>query len=201
MLFGVIGILSLLVGFVYLIISLFMKKKKWIPVLIMVIGFALFIVGVSSNEPKSNDKQQTETNKADDDKKEVSKKEVEKEKMSVEKWDAYKKDFDELVKMSIDANKSIADLASSYSLEKHNNSIAINVKVNQDIKYVSEEQKQKAADGLGQVFYGAASGALATTLGTPDAMSLDIKMHYANDDVLFAENRMIVNPKEFKVKN
>lgn len=196
MLFGVIGILSLLVGFVYLIISLFMKKKKWIPVLIMVIGFALFIVGVSSNEPKSNDKQQTETNKADDDKKEV-----EKEKMSVEKWNAYKKDFDELVKMSIDANKSIADLASSYSLEKHNNSIAINVKVNQDIKYVSEEQKQKAADGLGQVFYGAASGALATTLGTPDAMSLDIKMHYANDDVLFAENRMIVNPKEFKVKN
>ena len=201
MLFGVIGLLSFLAGFVYLIMNLFMKKKKLIPALIMVIGFALFIVGVSSNEPKSDDKQQTETNKADDDKKEVSKKEVEKEKMSVEKWNAYKKDFDELVKMSIDANKSIADLASSYSLEKHNNSIAVNVKVNQDIKYVSEEQKQKAADGLGQVFYGAASGALATTLGTPDAMSLDIKMHYANDDVLFAENRMIVNPKEFKVKN
>ncbi|WKK68331.1 hypothetical protein [Brochothrix thermosphacta] len=201
MLFGVIGLLSFLAGFVYLIMNLFMKKKKLIPALIMVIGFTLFIVGVSSNEPKSDDKQQTETNKADDDKKEVSKKEVEKEKMSVEKWNAYKKDFDELVKMSIDANKSIADLASSYSLEKHNNSIAVNVKVNQDIKYVSEEQKQKAADGLGQVFYGAASGALATTLGTPDAMSLDIKMHYANDDVLFAENRMIVNPKEFKVKN
>lgn len=192
---GVISVIIFIVSLVLFFVNYFRRKNVKVLLLIMLVSLVMIFVGIGIGAKDEVN------NKASDNKKEVSKKEVKDDKMSEDQWKEYQKEFKELVKMSIDANDSISVLVSSYSVKKYSTSIAVDVKVSQDIKYVSKEQKQKAADGLGQVFYGAASGALATTLGTPDAMSLDIKMHYSDDDVLFTENRMIVNPKEFKVKN
>lgn len=193
----IVGIFSLLVFFVSLMlffIKFFRKKKVKVTLVVTLITFAIAMFGIAFGSQAEN------AEKKDVQKSEQSRDESKKVKLSDSQLDEYYKTFDEIVKAN--SNDDISTLVADYSVKQSGDSlISVNVIVHQDIKYLSESKKQVVADQIGQVYYGAATGSLYAVLKDNEALSVDVKLHYSEDDGLFAENRMIMNPKEFKVKN
>lgn len=67
----------------------------------------------------------------------------------------------------------------------------------QDIKYENEGNKETLANKIGFTFFGTA---YATFNADGEHIPM-VQLIYADDREIFAENKVIMNPKEFKVKN
>lgn len=58
--FAILGILGFLVGIVWLIVNLFRKKQKKIPMIILIAGFSLFLIGLIMGTSAINEKNSKE---------------------------------------------------------------------------------------------------------------------------------------------
>lgn len=58
--FAILGILGFLVGIVWLIVNLFRKKQKKVPMIILIAGFSLFLIGLIMGTSAINEKNSKE---------------------------------------------------------------------------------------------------------------------------------------------
>ncbi|WP_261982726.1 MULTISPECIES: chloride channel protein [Listeria] len=61
--FAILGILGFLVGIVWLIVNLFRKKQKKVPIIILIVGFSLFLIGLIMGTSAINEKKEMERTK------------------------------------------------------------------------------------------------------------------------------------------
>ncbi len=62
--FAILGILGFLVGIVWLIVNLFRKKQKKVPIIILIAGFSLFLIGMIMGTSSAENREMEKTKDA-----------------------------------------------------------------------------------------------------------------------------------------
>lgn len=132
-----------------------------------------------------------EKNKEEKAKKEKENKAAEKKQSKVDE-----KEYKENIDRKLKENEAMSVLVKDYSVENLTaKTPVVKIIVDQEVESQSDENKQIVIDEIGTMFLQTASA----SFNSDQEHTPQVQLFYANSNTPFAENRIVMDPNEFKL--